>query len=65
MERMESLTEAMESFMKQLPDPGKVQNISTISAWIEVNGQKNKLQAQKVKSSLGIRWEVHHETDVS
>lgn len=60
MEREDNnISAALESFMRQLPDPGKTNNISTISTWIEINGQKIKLLAQKAKSSLGIKWEIH------
>lgn len=57
MEPKDELTEAMNTFLKQLPDP-HLNNSSTIIGEFTVQEQKISLMAQKVKGQQGMAWKI-------
>jgi hypothetical protein len=57
MEQKDALNEAMNTFLKQLPDP-QLNNSSTIIGEFTVLEQKVSFMAQKVKGKLGMSWKI-------
>ena len=53
----DDLNEAMNAFLRQLPDPKRSPN-STIVAEMVVKGEKVKFLAQKIKGLAGLSWKV-------
>ena len=58
MQHRDNITTAMETFLKQLPDPKK-SNTPTISASFIVKGQEVRFIAQRVKGLAGLTWKVY------
>lgn len=52
------LSEAMKTFLKELPDP-QICASSTIQSEVDVKGEHIKFVAQKVKGKTGITWKVY------
>ena len=57
MKRSDSLSEAMEVFLTQLPDPNSC-NTPTFASEFIIKGKAVKLKAQKCKGSLGMKWSI-------
>jgi hypothetical protein len=53
------LTEAIDVFLTELPDP-RSSDASTITDLFIVRGVEVKLKAQKVKASGGMTWKIEY-----
>lgn len=60
----DNISEAMEIFLKQLPDPN-LSTVPSIETEIQVKGKRVKFRAQKAKSLLGMTWKVDSEGGVN
>ena len=58
MRHRDNLSEAMEVFLRQLPDPNLTKT-PTIVREIDVKGQKVKFTAQKSKGLSGMTWRIN------
>ncbi|WP_207535146.1 hypothetical protein [Desertivirga arenae] len=58
MRHQDNLSEAMEVFLKQLPDPNLTRD-PTIVREINVRGRKVKFTAQKSKGLTGMTWRIN------
>jgi hypothetical protein len=57
MRHQDNLSEAMEVFLRQLPDPNVARTPMIVSE-IDVQGRKVKLSAQKSKGLTGMTWRI-------
>ncbi|WP_207422593.1 hypothetical protein [Desertivirga brevis] len=58
MRHQDNLSEAMEVFLRQLPDPNLAKE-PTIVKEISVKGRKVKFTAQKSKGLTGMTWRIN------
>lgn len=58
MRHQDNLSEAMEVFLRQLPDPNLTKE-PTIVSEIDIKGKKVKLTAQKSKGLGGMTWRIN------
>ena len=64
MRHRDNLSEAMEVFLKQLPDPN-LTNTPVIISEMKVNGKRVKFKVQKAKSLSGITWRIDSVTEIN
>jgi len=58
MRHRDNLSEALEIFLKQLPDPN-LSKTPTIVSEINVKGKTVKFTAQKAKGYTGMTWRIN------